>query len=207
MSTDTPETDRIALLLENLDEWIDDSLRNSKPIGLTLCAARSTISDHRARITELWDALETLRRERDEAREHWGTESMNAAQFLSEKTKSIAERDEAREDLEFRRELYKVQEEFLEKNRKELTEAREALKHIEEYGTEEINSAVDLRQRLATALVERDEARAVAGAMADIAFKHLTSLLASTPHSKDAAHEEETQQVIAAIKKWKELKV
>lgn len=114
--SDTPETDRIARLLENLDEWIDDSLRNSKPIGLTLCAARSTISDHRARITEMWDALETLRR-------------------------------------------------------------------------------------------ERDEARAVAGAMADIAFKHLTSLLASTPHSKDAAHEEETQQVIAAIKKWKELKV
>ena len=69
MSAPTPETDRIALLLENLDEWIDDSLRKSKPIGLTLCAARSTIADHRARITELWDALETLRRERDEARE------------------------------------------------------------------------------------------------------------------------------------------
>ena len=64
----TPETDRIARLLENLDEWIDDSLRKSKPIGLTLCAARSTIADHRARITEMWDALETLRRERDEAR-------------------------------------------------------------------------------------------------------------------------------------------
>ena len=67
MSAPTPETDRIALLLENLDEWIDDSLRKSKPVGLTLCAARSTIADHRARITELWDALETLRRERDEA--------------------------------------------------------------------------------------------------------------------------------------------
>ncbi len=65
--SDTP--DRITLLLENLDEWIDDSLRKSKPIGLTLCAARSTIADHRARITELWDALETLRRERDEAQE------------------------------------------------------------------------------------------------------------------------------------------
>ena len=67
--SDTPETDRIARILENLDEWIDDSLRKSKPIGLTLCAARSTIADHRARITEMWDALETLRRERDEARE------------------------------------------------------------------------------------------------------------------------------------------
>lgn len=63
----TPGTDRITLLLENLDKWIDDALRNSKPIGRTLCAARSTIADHRARITEMWDALETLRRERDEA--------------------------------------------------------------------------------------------------------------------------------------------
>ena len=53
---------------------------------------------------------------------------------------------------------------------------------------------------------ERDEAREVSRALADIAFKHLTSLLASTPHSKDAAHEEETQGVIAAIKLWKELK-
>ena len=36
-----------------------------------------------------------LERERNEAREHWGTESMNAAQFFGEKTKAIAERDEA----------------------------------------------------------------------------------------------------------------
>ena len=53
---------------------------------------------------------------------------------------------------------------------------------------------------------ERDEARAVADALADIAFRHLTSLLASTPHSGDAAHDAETQEVIAAIKQWKELK-
>jgi hypothetical protein len=42
---------------------------------------------------------------------------------------------------------------------RERDEARKELKHITEYGTEEINAAVDLRQRLATALVERDEAR------------------------------------------------
>lgn len=53
---------------------------------------------------------------------------------------------------------------------------------------------------------ERDEARAVANALADTAFKYLTSLLASTPHSTDAAHDEETQEVIVAIKQWKELK-
>jgi hypothetical protein len=46
--------------------------------------------------SKLADAL----RERDEARVHWGTESMNAAQFFGEKTKAIAERDEAREALE-----------------------------------------------------------------------------------------------------------
>ena len=48
-------------------------------------------------LREICDELNRLLSERDEAREHWGTESMNAAQFLSEKTKAIAERDEARE--------------------------------------------------------------------------------------------------------------
>jgi hypothetical protein len=40
---------------------------------------------------------------------------------------------------------------------RERDEARKHLKEIEEYGTEEINDAVDLRQKLAFALVERDE--------------------------------------------------
>ena len=39
---------------------------------------------------------------------------------------------------------------------RERDEAREALKHIEEYGTEEINTAVELRQKLAQALVDSD---------------------------------------------------
>lgn len=43
--------------------------------------------------------------------------------------------------------------------RKERDEALEALKQIEEYGTKEINAAVTLRQELAKALLERDEAR------------------------------------------------
>jgi len=42
---------------------------------------------------------------------------------------------------------------------RERDEAREALAEIERYGTEEINAAVRLRRKLATALVERDEAR------------------------------------------------
>ena len=38
----------------------------------------------------------------------------------------------------------------------ERDEAREALKHIEEYGTEEINAAVELRQKVAQVLVDLD---------------------------------------------------
>lgn len=40
---------------------------------------------------------------------------------------------------------------------RERDEALESLKHITEYGTEEINAAVELRQKLASALVERDD--------------------------------------------------
>jgi hypothetical protein len=60
------------------------------------------------RVTENWydriDAIEAdarrFVRERDEARVHWGTESMNAAQFFGEKIKAIAERDKARADAD-----------------------------------------------------------------------------------------------------------
>ena len=47
----------------------------------------------------------------------------------------------------------------IERLERERDEAREELKHIGEYGTEEINAAIDLRQKLASALVERDEAQ------------------------------------------------
>jgi hypothetical protein len=43
------------------------------------------------------------------------------------------------------------------KAERERDEAREHLREIKEYGTEEINAAVELRQKLATALVERDD--------------------------------------------------
>ena len=86
-------TDKI---LEELDVLIEVSLKNSNPIGATLCDARRTIADYRARIAEFWDALDALR----------------------------SERDEAREDLEFRRGLYKFQEEHLEAARRERDEAR-----------------------------------------------------------------------------------
>ena len=62
------------------------------------------------------------------------------------------QRDEAREKSE----RYRLEANSLMLQR---DEARESLKHIEEYGTEEINAAIDLRQKLASALVERDEAQ------------------------------------------------
>ena len=42
---------------------------------------------------------------------------------------------------------------------RERDEAKKHLRDIWEYGTEEINAAVELRQKLAAALLERDEAR------------------------------------------------
>ena len=45
-------------LLESLDAWIEDALKNSKPIGLTLSRARVTITDQHNRIGEILDALE-----------------------------------------------------------------------------------------------------------------------------------------------------
>jgi chromosome segregation ATPase len=43
-----------------------------------------------------------------------------------------------------------------EKLERERDEARDDLKHITEYGTDEINAAVELRQKLAQALVDLD---------------------------------------------------
>lgn len=57
-------------LLESLDEWIDDALKNSKPIGLTLSRARVTITDQYDRIGEILEALEhqkAITRQRIEA--------------------------------------------------------------------------------------------------------------------------------------------
>jgi hypothetical protein len=52
---------------------------------------------------------------------------------------------------------------------------------------------------------ERDEARAVAGELADVASKYLSFLLAVTPSKTNETHEKETIRVIDAIKRWKKL--
>ena len=52
---------------------------------------------------------------------------------------------------------------------------------------------------------ERDEARAVAGELANVASKYLSFLLAVTPSRTNETHEKETMRVIDALKRWKEL--
>jgi hypothetical protein len=52
---------------------------------------------------------------------------------------------------------------------------------------------------------DRDEARAVAGELADVASKYLSFLLAVTPSKTNETHEKETMKVIDAIKRWKKL--
>jgi len=51
-----------------------------------------------------------------------------------------------------------VLKECCERLERERDEARKHLEDVKEYGTDEINAAVELRQKLAQALVERDEA-------------------------------------------------
>lgn len=63
---------------------------------------------------------------------------------------------------------------------KERDEAMKHLKEIEEYGTEEINSAIELRQKLATALLERDEAIEFSNSriqLTDNLYRQITGLL------------------------------
>ena len=50
-------------LMDSLDAWIEDALKESKPIGLTLSRARVTITDQRDRIGEIFDALECQNKE------------------------------------------------------------------------------------------------------------------------------------------------
>ena len=99
-------------ILEELDVLIEDSLRNSNPIGVTLCYARSTIANYRARIAEFWDALETVREQRDEAQEalaaeikhhaettaKWNGHHMDLTIAQCDLNEALRERDEARED-------------------------------------------------------------------------------------------------------------
>ena len=91
---------------------------------------------------------------------------------------------------------------YARKLERERDEALESLKHIGEYGTEEINAAVELRQKLASALVERDEVQKAVNGLC----KHLgvspanTTLLAvevlKIERERDEANEEFHKQIV-----------
>ena len=113
-----------------------------------------------------------LERERDEARELLASEKITRNHIIKRSVEVERERDEAMEEIKEWKTLclwggtpehihgfIRGQQSRIQHLERERDEASESLKHISEYGTEEINAAVELRQKLATALVERDEAR------------------------------------------------
>jgi hypothetical protein len=117
----------------------------------------------------IFDEMAKLERERDEARKALEEEKKWHHRTHTELVHTQCKildmqmgRDKMQTELEMWRDgniLHEVHRDELEKTERERDEARSALADVEEYGTEEINAAVELRQRLATALVERDEAR------------------------------------------------
>jgi len=64
---------------------------------------------------------------------------------------------------------------------RERDEAREHLEHVKEYGTEEINASVDLRQKLAQALVELDNMQD----QRDLAMKVISRLERERDEARD----------------------
>lgn len=69
--------------------------------------------------------------------------------------------------------------------RRERDEARESLKHIAEYGTEEINASVELRQKLAHALVDLDNMQY----QRDLAMKVISRLERERDEAREAFKE------------------
>ena len=105
-----------------------------------------------------WEAIQLARKleqERDEARVAIRALAEHGESEIQRITK---ERDEALDESLEQARLLGISAKWGCRIIAERNEAREALKHIGEYGTEEINAAVELRQKLASALVERDEA-------------------------------------------------
>jgi chromosome segregation ATPase len=143
--------------------------------------------------SEPWKAIEfarKLERERDEAREdasHWKIEyEIVEARLCGGKherdNRIVSER------------------EIIPKLQRERDEAKQRLKEIEEYGTEEINAAVDLRRNLAQALVDlnnmqdqRDLAMKVIKQIeqerdeANTNLKQVSSKLVDALHERDEA--------------------
>ena len=127
--SDTPETQKA--VLESNGQWSFVLKDCCERLERERDEARNELCDIRLNLGEdaegytLTHAVCVLQNERNEAME----DSLEQARLLGmgseREAKLISERDEARTDLEFRRGLYKVQEQYLETARRERDEARE----------------------------------------------------------------------------------
>jgi len=124
-----------------------------------------------------------LKRERDEARK----EIDDIRKMLSQSGEAIGNGVHDFSIIEMVENIIQSKNYFIKKSDSaewERDEARRHLKEIEEYGTEEINAAVEIRQKLAHALValdnmqerERDEARDENTKLLDIAEQAIDDL-------------------------------
>ena len=111
----------------------------------------------------LKETCQRLERERDEARARVEiikpNENSPVAEFFS--SSNTPETDAKASDIIGFFSCATVPAEFARRLERERDEAQKHLQDIKEYGTEEINAAVELRQKLAAALHERDEARSL----------------------------------------------
>jgi hypothetical protein len=161
MSRPTPETDAFAA-----SEFVDkiDELTQLYDLSEKLERERDEARDAFVIATDQMviaqSNLREANKERDEARgdrdtiqtelEMWRDGNILHEVHRNELEKVEQERDEAREDLEFRRDLYKVQGEYLETACRERDEARDAIVGWEN----KWKCAVDMAAR---AELERDE--------------------------------------------------
>jgi uncharacterized coiled-coil DUF342 family protein len=145
MNKPTPETDFAEYYIQGEGNYVRSDI--SRKLERERDEANTNLK-------QVSSKLEDALHKRDEARAHWGTESMNAAQFFGEKTKAIAERDEAREERDWAiKQVSTLQSTFEDLQLKMLSEQAEALQRIDSEYDKLFDEAHQIR-------IERDEARA-----------------------------------------------
>lgn len=137
--------------------------------------ANKELNQQLAQYDALFDEAEKIRIERDEAKHSKGITFLMAEKHALENeleamtAKAIGWQKQAELDAKLlvecreKAERYRLEANAMMAQRNEaqrkVSELQAGLDDIEEYGTEEINAAVDLRHQLAAALVERSKAR------------------------------------------------
>jgi len=146
--SDTPETDAVA---EKINFGVDIDF--ARKLERERDEAREAFVIATDQMVVAQGKVREANKERDEALID-RTNGDIATMTINHYERILRERDEVKEKYRWAVIHWQIGSAKMERER---DEAREALKHIEEYGTEEINAAVDLRQKLASALVEREE--------------------------------------------------